>query len=77
MANELYRSLAVLQTLFYREFKKFKTFKSFKPSDDFGVVLNGLNVWNDWTLDPAEGVAETTGIGYEMSYTRQWNDGFI
>lgn len=44
MANELYRSLAVLQTLFYREFKKFKTFKSFKPADDSIVVLND---WND------------------------------
>jgi hypothetical protein len=65
MANELYRSLTMLQTLFNRRFKMFKTFKSFKPPDDFGVVLNGLNGLN--RLNPLfEGIAETAGIGYEL-----------
>jgi hypothetical protein len=62
MANELYRSLAVLQTLFYRDFKKFKMFKSFKPPDRFRVVLNGLNHLNALF----EGVAQTTAIGYGL-----------
>jgi hypothetical protein len=59
MAFGLYRSLAVLQTLFKREFKKFKTFNSFKPSDDFGLVLNGLNAL-------LEGVAQSAAIGYGL-----------